>query len=260
MPPIGPPGGVPLAKARSAARSGRSALLAVDSGGSGESRWVRATAVRSLPEASSMSRRHRTRPLKSSMPCGARAARRSGRPRERAPGSCRSSPRRMARGFERPPPATASGSTSRTCVTCRSASTSGAVRSSGESTSSCASSLHSRPSASSRSPLLAGDCSYVRAGGGLVKLQKSDGSTVWRTLEDGGGMNGSASSPPVLATLQGARQLLVQTRQKLENRKPRCDTGPMWRSGQRAAMKAAWPWRVGVVGSPRPGLTSASPP
>ena len=65
------------------------------------------------------------------------------------------------------------------------------------------------------SPLVHGDHLYVQAGGGLCKLDKKTGEVVWRTLGDGGGMWGSAFSSPVVATLAGREQLLVQTRQDL---------------------------------------------
>lgn len=70
------------------------------------------------------------------------------------------------------------------------------------------------------SPLLDGEFLYTQAGAAVLKLRKSDGSTVWRSLEDGGGMNGSAFSSPVLAEAAGRRQLLVQTRQKLAGLDP----------------------------------------
>jgi outer membrane protein assembly factor BamB len=65
------------------------------------------------------------------------------------------------------------------------------------------------------SPLLDGDSLYVQAGGALVKVKKEDGSIIWQTLSDGGGMNGSAFSSPTLETIGGKRQLLVQTRTQL---------------------------------------------
>ncbi len=65
------------------------------------------------------------------------------------------------------------------------------------------------------SPLVDGDFVYVQAGAAVCKLNKRDGTIVWRTLEDAGGMWGSAFSSPVFATLDGQRQLLVQTRQDL---------------------------------------------
>jgi hypothetical protein len=52
------------------------------------------------------------------------------------------------------------------------------------------------------------------AGGGTVKLSLSDGSTLWRTLADEG-EDDDALSSPVIATLAGVRQLVVQTRTRL---------------------------------------------
>jgi outer membrane protein assembly factor BamB len=63
--------------------------------------------------------------------------------------------------------------------------------------------------------LIVGDAIYVQAGGGFVKLDKHTGETVWRTLEDGGGMYGSAFSSPIHITLAGKPQLIVQTRTEL---------------------------------------------
>ena len=65
------------------------------------------------------------------------------------------------------------------------------------------------------SPLVDGDHVYVQAGASFVKLNKRTGATVWRTLQDSGGMNGSAFSSPMKATIAGQPQFLVQTREKL---------------------------------------------
>jgi len=65
------------------------------------------------------------------------------------------------------------------------------------------------------SPLVAGDALYVQAGAGFAKLQAESGKLLWRTLDDGGGMWGSAFSSPILATMAGKEQLIVQTRDKL---------------------------------------------
>jgi outer membrane protein assembly factor BamB len=55
----------------------------------------------------------------------------------------------------------------------------------------------------------------VQAGGGVCKLKAATGELVWKKLDDGGGMNGSAFSSPILATLHDRLQLLVQTRTTL---------------------------------------------
>lgn len=71
------------------------------------------------------------------------------------------------------------------------------------------------------SPLIVDDAIYVQAGGSFVKLNKKTGETIWRKLEDGGGMWGSAFSSPVYETVQGKPQLLVQTRTKLAGVSPK---------------------------------------
>ena len=65
------------------------------------------------------------------------------------------------------------------------------------------------------SPLVDGEHVYVQAGASFVKLNKRTGETVWRALQDGGGMNGSAFSSPIKATIAGQEQFLVQTRDRL---------------------------------------------
>lgn len=77
------------------------------------------------------------------------------------------------------------------------------------------------------SPLVTDEHVYVQAGASFVKLDKLTGKTVWRVLEDGGGMSGSAFSSPVLATLQGKPQLLVQAREKLSGVDP-ATGGILW--------------------------------
>lgn len=75
------------------------------------------------------------------------------------------------------------------------------------------------------SPLIHDDHVYVQAGGGLVKVNKYDGKIVWRVLDDGGGMYGSAFSSPYFAELHGQSQILVQTRTKLASVDP--DSGKL---------------------------------
>ena len=65
------------------------------------------------------------------------------------------------------------------------------------------------------SPLVDGEHVYVQAGASFVKLNKRNGETVWRSLQDAGGMNGSAFSSPFKATIAGQTQFLVQTRERL---------------------------------------------
>ncbi len=65
------------------------------------------------------------------------------------------------------------------------------------------------------SPLVDGDFVYVQAGACFQKLNKKTGETVWKSLNDGGGMYGSAFSSPRIATLAGKRQAVVLTRTTL---------------------------------------------
>jgi len=48
-----------------------------------------------------------------------------------------------------------------------------------------------------------------------VKLEKLTGKVLWKSLDDGGGMDGSAFSSPIVATLANQEQLVVQTRTRL---------------------------------------------
>jgi outer membrane protein assembly factor BamB len=85
------------------------------------------------------------------------------------------------------------------------------------------------------SPLVLGDFVYVQGGGGFVKVNKTSGQPLWRCLEDGGGMNGSAFSSPTPARLNGQDLLLVQTRNKLAGVDP--DTGQVLWSTKVAAFR-----------------------
>lgn len=63
------------------------------------------------------------------------------------------------------------------------------------------------------SPLVEGEFIYIQAGKGLHKINKKDGTIVWSSLGDSGDiMSSGAFSSPVIATVDGKRQLLVQTR------------------------------------------------
>ena len=58
-----------------------------------------------------------------------------------------------------------------------------------------------------------------------MKLDRLTGKTLWKSLEDGGGMGGSAFSSPILATILESPVLLVQTRENLAGlREVRRDT------------------------------------
>jgi outer membrane protein assembly factor BamB len=65
------------------------------------------------------------------------------------------------------------------------------------------------------SPLIDGDALYVQAGSAIKRLNKSTGETKWSSLKDDRAMYGSAFSSPVIATIQGKRQLVVQARELL---------------------------------------------
>ncbi len=56
---------------------------------------------------------------------------------------------------------------------------------------------------------------YLQAGCAVTKLDAASGKTLWRALEDRRAMFGSAFASPVLATLQGMRQVVAQTRSTL---------------------------------------------
>ena len=63
------------------------------------------------------------------------------------------------------------------------------------------------------SPIIDDEAVYVQGGGATVKLSLEDGSTLWRTLD--GESDDDAFSSPIIATLAGVRQMVVQTRSRL---------------------------------------------
>jgi len=70
------------------------------------------------------------------------------------------------------------------------------------------------------SPLLEGDSVILQAAASVIRVRKSDGSILWRSKPESGGLFGqgmgaSAFSSPVIATLAGRRQLVVQSRKSL---------------------------------------------
>ena len=65
------------------------------------------------------------------------------------------------------------------------------------------------------SPLVDDKAVYVQAGGGFCKLDKLTGKLLWKALDDGGGMMGSAFSCPVKAKFGEKEQFVVQTRTTL---------------------------------------------
>ncbi len=70
------------------------------------------------------------------------------------------------------------------------------------------------------SPLVDGEHVYLQAAASVVKLDRVTGEVVWRTepaagAGSGEGMTTSAFSSPIIATVAGQRQLIVQSRQVL---------------------------------------------
>ena len=65
------------------------------------------------------------------------------------------------------------------------------------------------------SPLIVGDSVYVQAGEGFCRLNKKTGELIWRSLQDGGGMYGSAFSSPFLFGEGDDAKILVQKLQPL---------------------------------------------
>lgn len=65
------------------------------------------------------------------------------------------------------------------------------------------------------SPLVMDGAVFAQVGGAFYKLNKDTGEVIWKTLDDGGGMNGSAFSSPFPTEIDGVKQLLVQGRDKL---------------------------------------------
>ena len=63
------------------------------------------------------------------------------------------------------------------------------------------------------SPIIEDGAVYVQGGGATLKLSLADGSTIWRTLDSD--EDDDAFSSPIIATIAGVKQLVVQTRLKL---------------------------------------------
>jgi len=70
------------------------------------------------------------------------------------------------------------------------------------------------------SPLVVGDHLYIQAGSALTKLDKRTGETVWRALDGQGGGMDSAFSSPLLTSLGGREQVVVQSRTHLSGLDP----------------------------------------
>ncbi len=81
----------------------------------------------------------------------------------------------------------------------------------------------------STSPLVDGEFIYVQAADSLFKLDKATGTAVWRSLDGKADiMSSGAFSSPVLATLEGKRQLIVQSRTHLHGIDP-ADGTVLWK-------------------------------
>lgn len=57
---------------------------------------------------------------------------------------------------------------------------------------------------------------YIQCAGGFVKMDRATGKEIWRSsLGTGNIMSGGAFSSPIVATLQGQKQIVIQTRNEL---------------------------------------------
>jgi outer membrane protein assembly factor BamB len=65
------------------------------------------------------------------------------------------------------------------------------------------------------SPLVADGAVYMQAGASVVRMNADTGEIVWRAMAAKGGMMDSAFSSPIIATLGGQPQLVIQTREEL---------------------------------------------
>ncbi len=65
------------------------------------------------------------------------------------------------------------------------------------------------------SPMIDGDYLYIQGGHAAAKLDKQSSENIWRVLEDKRGMFGGSFSSPIIASLHGTRQFVVQTRSTL---------------------------------------------
>ena len=70
------------------------------------------------------------------------------------------------------------------------------------------------------SPLIEGEFVFLQVGGGVAKLELSTGKVVWHTGAGGDGMSDGAFSSPMLATVHGKHQLVVQGRNALQGMDP----------------------------------------
>lgn len=78
------------------------------------------------------------------------------------------------------------------------------------------------------SPLVLDNHVFIQTSAGLLKMDCDTGKTALRTLNEDGGMMGGAFSSPVVATIAGVRQLVVQTRKSLTGVSPE-DGTVLWK-------------------------------
>ena len=65
------------------------------------------------------------------------------------------------------------------------------------------------------SPMVDGKFVYMQAGASFCKIEQDSGKIIWRTMKDTGGLRGGGFSSPVITTLDGKRQILLQARTEL---------------------------------------------
>ena len=65
------------------------------------------------------------------------------------------------------------------------------------------------------SPMVDGKFVYMQAGASFCKIEQASGKIIWRTMKDTGGLRGGGFSSPVITTLDGKRQILLQARTEL---------------------------------------------
>ncbi len=78
------------------------------------------------------------------------------------------------------------------------------------------------------SPLVDGDALYVQAANSVCRLNAQTGKVEWRVLKSSEAF-GSAFSSPIIATIHGQRQLVVQTRKELAGLNL-ADGSPYWQT------------------------------
>ena len=71
------------------------------------------------------------------------------------------------------------------------------------------------------SPLIDDDAVFVQAGGGIAKLALKSGEVIWHVGGKGSGMNDGAFSSPILTSVNGQEQLIVQGRSALRGVDPK---------------------------------------